>query len=328
MGRCELSKKLALERYHWFHGQIKTNRYPNARRLAGHFEISTKQAQRDIEFLRERLSAPFVYCPEKRGYCYEDTGYELPPVWFKEDEFHAFCIALRLAATLPNESFKNSLNNFLDKFLSFRYMGALPRLSEIMEKVSVKNIQYYRVDEAIFHNIVDSLFRNDPVKISYHSPHKNETTDRIILPLHLLCYMGSWHIIAFCTLRNELRDFALSRIRSIETISDKITLPDNMPSIKEYMRQNFGLMSGEKSTEVCLKFTPDVSSWISEQIWHKKQAVSIDSNGNLFLRIPVADFREIRREILKFGASVEVLSPEELRNEIKKEIEKMSAVYR
>ena len=323
-----MAKKLALERYHWFHGQIKSDRYPNARRLAGHFEISTKQAQRDIEFLRERLSAPFVYCPEKRGYCYEDTGYELPPVWFKEDEFHAFCIALRLAATLPNESFKNSLNNFLDKFLSFRYMGALPRLSEIVDKVSVKNIQYYRVDEAIFHNIVDSLFRNDPVKISYHSPHKNETTDRIILPLHLLCYMGSWHIIAFCTLRNELRDFALSRIRSIETISDKITLPYNMPSIKEYMRQNFGLMSGEKSTEVCLKFAPDVSSWISEQIWHKKQTVSIDSNGNLFLRIPVADFREIRREILKFGANLEVLSPEELRNEIKKEIEKMSAVYR
>lgn len=213
-------------------------------------------------------------------------------------------------------------------FLSFRYMGALPRLPEIMEKVSVKNIQYYRVDEAIFHNIVDSLFRNDPVKISYHSPHKNETTDRIILPLHLLCYMGSWHVIAFCTLRNELRDFALSRIRSIETISDKITLPDNMPSIKEYMRQNFGLMSGEKSTEVCLKFAPDVSSWISEQIWHKKQAVSTDSNGNLFLRIPVADFREIRREILKFGANLEVLSPEELRNEIKEEIKKMSAVYR
>ena len=99
-------------------------------------------------------------------------------------------------------------------------------------------------------------------------------------------------------------------------------------ALERYMRQNFGLMSGEKSTEVCLKFAPDMSSWISEQIWHKKQAVSIDSNGNLFLRIPVADFREIRREILKFGANLEVLSPEELRNEIKKEIEKMSAVYR
>lgn len=323
-----MSKKLALERYHWFHGQIKVDRYPNARTLAEHFEISVKQAQRDIEFLRGRLDAPFVYSHVKNGYCYKDTGYELPPVWFNEDEFLAFCIALRLAATLPDENLKKSLSAYLERFLAFRYLGALPHLPDIAEKVSVKNIQYYRVDEAIFHKSVNALFRNKPVNISYHSPHKNETTERLVLPLHLLSYMGSWHVIAFCALRNELRDFALSRVRSIEVASDNITLPDNMPSLKEYMRQNFGLISGEKSIEVCLKFTPDVSAWISEQIWHKKQSVSIDNSGNLFLRIPVADFREIRREILKFGSSVEVLSPEELRSEIRKEIEKMSAVYR
>jgi hypothetical protein len=34
-------------------------------------------------------------------------------------------------------------------------------------------------------------------------------------------------------------------------------------------------------------------------------------------RIPVADFTEIRYEILKFSSSIEVLSPKELRNEIK-----------
>lgn len=323
-----MAKKLAFERYHWFHGQIKANRCPNARSLAEHFEISTKQAQRDIQFLRERLDAPFIYRHEKKGYLYEDTGYELPPVWFREDEFLALCLALRLAAALPDENLKKSLGDFLDKFHTYRYLGTLPHLREIAEKVSVKNIQYYKVHEAIFHNTVDALFRNQPLKILYHSPHKNEATERLVLPLHLLCYMGSWHVIAFCTLRNELRDFALSRIKSVEVVSDMITLPHSMPSIKEYIRKNFGLISGEKSMDVCLKFAPDVSSWISEQIWHKKQTVSMDSDGNLFLRIPVADFREIRREILKFGSSVEVLSPKELRNEIKKEIEKMTAVYR
>jgi predicted DNA-binding transcriptional regulator YafY len=256
-----MAKKLAIEPRRRFHGQINAARYSNSRKLREHFEISQKQVQRDIDFLRSRLDA-------------------------------------------------------------------LPHLREIAGKVLVKNIQYYKVDETTFHKTVDALFRNQPAKISYHSQHKNEATEQLILPLHLLCYMGSWHIIAFCTLRNELRGFALSRIRSIEASSDNVTLPDNMPSLKEYMRQNFGLISVGKSIEVCLKFAPDVSSWISEQIWHKKQAVSIDNNGNLFLKIPVADFREIRREILKFGSSVEVLSPDSLRDEIKKEIEKMSAVYR
>jgi predicted DNA-binding transcriptional regulator YafY len=42
----------------------------------------------------------------------------------------------------------------------------------------------------------------------------------------------------------------------------------------------------------------------------------------------VADFREIRREILKFGANVEILSPQKLREEIRSKIEKMANVYR
>ena len=46
-----MGKKLAYERYHWFHGQIKAGRYPNARRLGERFEISEKQAQREIEFM-------------------------------------------------------------------------------------------------------------------------------------------------------------------------------------------------------------------------------------------------------------------------------------
>ncbi len=36
MGRCELSKKLALERSHCFHSRINPDRYPDARSLSEH----------------------------------------------------------------------------------------------------------------------------------------------------------------------------------------------------------------------------------------------------------------------------------------------------
>jgi hypothetical protein len=69
-------------------------------------------------------------------------------------------------------------------------------------------------------------------------------------------------------MRNALRDFALSRIRYIEPVSKKISLLNSMPSVKEYLRKNFGLISGNNSIEISLKFTPEISKWISEQIWH------------------------------------------------------------
>jgi predicted DNA-binding transcriptional regulator YafY len=86
-------------------------------------------------------------------------------------------------------------------------------------------------------------------------------------------------------------------------------------------------MSGGESIEVCLKFTPEVSPWISEQIWFSGQEVSLNEDGSVCLKFPVADFREVRKEILKHGASVEVLSPKELRDEIKREIKRMAKIY-
>jgi len=323
-----VGKKLAYERYYWFHGQVKTGRYPNARKLSERFEVSEKQAQRDIEFIRDRLDAPLRYNAANRGYGYEDISYELPPIWFNEDELLALCLALRLASTLPDRKLKTSLYELLQKFLAFRFLDSSPSLEDINEKVSVKNIEYYRVEEAIFHKVMDSLFGNKPFKISYYSPHKHQLTERVIQPLHLLSYMGSWHLIAFCTSKEELRDFALSRIRAIDPASGPISLPPDLPPIKEYIRKNFGLMSGNESIEVCLRFSSEVADWVTEQVWYSGQELYPNEDGSVCLKFPVADFREVRREILKCGADVEVLSPLELRNELKSQIEKMMKIYR
>lgn len=323
-----MAGKLAYERFYWFHGRIKAKGYPNAKTLAEHFEISQKQAQRDIEFIRDRLCAPLLFNQCRRGYEYTDGSYELPPVWFNEEELLALCLALRLSAAIPDKKLKKFLHELVEKFLHFRSAAASPGLGEIEDKISLKNIEYYRVDETIFRHVVSALFRKQAIIIRYRTPYTGEETQRIVLPLHLLCYMGNWHLIAFCSLKGELRDFALSRIREIQSVAHRIDLPDHLSSIKDYLRKDFGLMkSSVEAVEVCLRFTPEVSEWISEQIWHRNQKISPNDDGSTCLRFPVEDFREVRREILRYGAQVEVLSPPELRQGVKKEIEKMGKIY-
>ncbi len=324
-----MTQKLSYERYQWFHGMVSAGKFPNVAKLADHFEISGRQASRDLEFMKERLGAPLRYDSCRRGYTYDKGSYELPPFWLKEEELQALSLALRLAAAIPDREIKKSLHTLMGHFLALRSAAPAPlKLEKLEEKVSIKNVAYYRVPEAIFHAVSAALFGDGALKITYHSPYSNETTERKIRPLHLLCYMGNWHVIAFCGLRKEIRDFAVSRIRAAHPRAETLPLPSGLPPIKEYLRRNFGLLTGDFPTVVKLRFSPAVSPLIAEQEWYEAQEVSIDQGGSLHLSFPVSGLAEVIREILKYGADVEVIEPAELRDAGAKEIRRMEKLYR
>ncbi len=315
------------ERFLWFHEQVRSLKFPNARALAEHFEISHKTAQRDIDFIRDRIRAPLVYVPEHRGYAYEESAYEIPGTWLGEEELTSLIVAFRLAATIPDIGMKKSFREFLDQVLSLHTGRAGLSIVDLNEKVSVKNIAYSRADGRIFHQVLQHLMESKPMGIEYYSPHNDDTTTRDILPLHLLHYMGNWHIVAHCSLRGELRDFALSRIRAIAPATVHMCSNSTPESLMEYIRSNFGILKSVRSFNVCIRFFPDIAPWVAEQVWHEKQSVKRDEDGSLLMSFPAADLREIRREILRYGSQVEVVSPKELRDEIRQEIGNMSLLY-
>lgn len=321
-----MSSHIIYERFLWFHDQIKNNRHPNAKTLAERFEITGKTAQRNIEFMRDRLKAPLLYVSHLRGYTYEDHTWELPGLWLHEDELISLVLSYRLAAAVPDNSVKTALRAFLNQIIA-NHASADFSIDELSNKISVKNIAYARTNETIFHRLLEALLKSRSVRIEYYSPHNNQSSTRDILPLHLLNYMGTWHIIAFCSLKKELRDFVLSRIRFVGACENPVDAHVSVLGVKDYIRETFGIFHGAKKQNACLRFAADIAPWIAEQSWHPEQKVCTDKDGRLCLTIPVADLREIKREILRYGSQVEVVSPKALREEVKKEIEKMKNIY-
>jgi predicted DNA-binding transcriptional regulator YafY len=59
---------VVFERFALFDRCVRSGRYPNAAALADRFEISRKTAQRNIDFMRDRLAAPLEYDPSRRGW--------------------------------------------------------------------------------------------------------------------------------------------------------------------------------------------------------------------------------------------------------------------
>ncbi len=64
-------------RIQWLHRKIVEMSYPNAKRVAERFNISHRQAQRDVDFLRIKLKAPLAYDYERKGFYYT-SSFSLP----------------------------------------------------------------------------------------------------------------------------------------------------------------------------------------------------------------------------------------------------------
>jgi predicted DNA-binding transcriptional regulator YafY len=70
-------------RIQWLHKKMTLNSYPNAQRLAERFGISHRQAQRDMDYLRNKLGAPVAYDNSRKGFYY--THPYVLPVLFSSD---------------------------------------------------------------------------------------------------------------------------------------------------------------------------------------------------------------------------------------------------
>nr|WP_320012159.1 WYL domain-containing transcriptional regulator [uncultured Desulfobulbus sp.] len=322
-----MSQRLKFERFIWFHSQVKRQRYPNAKKLVEEFEISERTAQRDIDFMRDRLLAPLIFDRSRNGYGYDDASFEIPVHWLDEDNLLSLALAARLASTIPNAAVKEDLCQLISRMLSLSHKETYSCLDRLSDKISVKNVEFARVDECHFHRVVQALFNETALQISYYSPYSDQTTNRIIQPLHLIHYMGSWHLLAWCAAKEEIRDFTLSRMRSVESVAQTLQLPQGLPSIKEYSRRHFGIMHGDATIPVTLQFSPALAPRILEQVWHPEQQIERQPDSTILLRFPVADFREIIRNILSYGADVRVVEPVALQDLVREEIEKMNGIY-
>ena len=319
-----MAKRLAFERYLWFHARLKKNRFPKLRDLADKFEISMRQAAREIEFMRDFFSAPIVYSNEESGYYYDNNNFELPGIWISEEEIISLIISKRLASSIPDRSLKDSIHSFFQKI----YQQIDFDLARLEEKISLKNIQYYRVNPEIFQTVLFALNKDQKVKICYKSGYSGRTSQRIIHPLHLLLYMGNWHLLAYCEMKSGLRDFVLSRLTEVELTGQGIPEREDEQNIKDLIEQNYGIFFHGESRQVTLKFSSSVAGMIKDQIWYPGQILKTSADGSLQLTIPVTDFREISKDILKFGPDVEVLQPADLRRQIRATIAEMLEKYR
>ncbi|MFY9223661.1 MAG: hypothetical protein WAQ98_13395 [Blastocatellia bacterium] len=82
-----------LERLVWIDQEIINNKYPNTNKIAQHLSITTKTAQRAIDFMCDRLKYPLEYCPKNRGWYYtKEPKHKLALIHLSEGDLVAIIV--------------------------------------------------------------------------------------------------------------------------------------------------------------------------------------------------------------------------------------------
>ena len=177
--------------------------------------------------------------------------------------------------------------------------------------------------------ITDAMSRNKCINIVYHS-YWMEAQYFTVEPYFIKFFKQRWYLIGHCHERNGLRVYSLDRMDSA-TISDTsfVMKDENYPNV--LYNDNFGIIHGEeetKSDDILLKFTIKQGHYIMTRPLHHTQEIIFKDENHIIFKMHMKVTLDLVQELLSYGSSLQVLSPDSLIKEIRKTINELSELYK
>ncbi|MFC4685848.1 helix-turn-helix transcriptional regulator [Epilithonimonas pallida] len=198
--------------------QLQTKRLITAKQLAEKFSVSTRTIYRDIKAL-EQAGVP-ILTEEGKGYTLME-GYRIPPVMFTESEANALITAQKLINKNKDASFVKDYSEAINKIKSVLRTNTKDKANLLSDRVVCRQNTGVNRTSNFLSTLQLALTNFNLVKIKYHSPDTNQTTERTIEPFAIYSTQDNWILIAFCLLRNDFRAFRLDRIQHLTTLNEQ-----------------------------------------------------------------------------------------------------------
>jgi predicted DNA-binding transcriptional regulator YafY len=167
-----------------------------------------------------------------------------------------------------------------------------------------------------------ALAERRTLRTRYYSASRDREDVRDIDAYHLTLHDGGLYLVAHCHLRDDIRIFAVERMRSVEPTRGRFEVPASFDADK-YLAGAWGMLRGD-AVSVRVVFARSLARYIRERVWHASQKLRDLPDGRLEMTLSVADTLEVRRWILGFGVEAEVVAPEGLREALRIEAEKLA----
>lgn len=316
-----------LVRVFWIDAQLRSLRYPNAATIAAHFEVSEKTARRTLEFMREQMRMPIAYAAEHRGWHYTEPGYALPMVDLSEGDLVAILLAEKLSRQYRGTAIGHQVGRAFEKVLKALTEVVSVDFRALAEAWSFEAAATSELEPETFRRLGEAVQQRREVEMLYYTASSGELKWRRVNPLHLRNYLGDWYLVAHDHLRGRELDFHCGRIRELRVLTAGFEWPPGF-DLAAYLNAGFGMIRGREPIEVEIVFDEYQARWMRERgAFHPTETRAELPGGELKLTMQVTALDGVKRFVMQYGRHARVIRPEALRQQIRAEIEAMSARY-
>lgn len=211
---------------------LQSKKYVPAEKIAGKFGISVRTVYRDIKALCEQ-GVPVSFEPH-RGY-FIVQGYFVPPVSFTTEEANALLLMESLVSGFADKSIQRHYTSALDKVRSVLRASQKEGLEVLDNNIRLQLPECFANNFEYLSQLQTAITSRTVLELEYQN-NKAEVSRRRVEPIGLVFYAFSWHLIAWCHLRQDYRDFKLVRILKVRNTGLPFTQGDLM-ALNDYMKQ-------------------------------------------------------------------------------------------
>jgi predicted DNA-binding transcriptional regulator YafY len=271
-----------------------------------------------------------VYTDRYKGkniWSFIDTAKHSIPVPFSLPELLALYFSRGMMKVLRDTVFFDSLESLFEKIkttLPPEYIEYLGQVEKSLA-VSAKPYKQYGQLSDTMNRVSQAAFQKKTVEIVYYTMSRKKVTRRKVAPYKIWFFDGTFYLIGKCGLREDIRIFALDRIKSVEPIDESFEMPADF-NVDDFMRSSFGVFRGD-SVRVKIWFAADIAEYIREKTWHDSQKIEVQEDGSIIFEAEVAGTEEIKFWLLRWGAKARILAPRSLWEEIRREAQAMLRNY-
>jgi predicted DNA-binding transcriptional regulator YafY len=282
--------------------------------LAEECECSVRTVYRDIDALCQ-AGVP-VAAMAGEGYRLV-PGYHLPPISFTAEEAIQLLLGSDLAANLGTPEQRDAAIAAAAKVEAVLRPETRQEVERLRERIRVSH--WMQRERSPWLGLLQQAVIHDRVLwVRYHSFGSDEVTERKVEPYTLVFYGGDWHLVAYCRLRESVRDFRADRIREAELLPETFERPVGLaPEADEERR---------KPMEVRVWIEGSAVPWARETppfgFLHEEQS----EGGSTFV-LDCWDVRRLMPWLLGWGSAARVLSPPAMVERMRREAEALVEAY-